>query len=65
MLVKLRVNQSTFDDIRQRILGCGDPGEALSRFKSPREVCHPGPQGGIDLSRVVIVVDEREGQQDG
>lgn len=59
MLVKLRVSQATFDDIRERILTCGDPGE-LNRFVSPREAGHHEPQGGINLSGVVLVIDERE-----
>lgn len=59
MLVKLRVNQSTFDDIKERILNCGDPHERW-RLLSPREAGHQGPHGGLNLSQVVLVVDEKE-----
>lgn len=59
MPVKLRVNRSTFYDIRKRILDCGDPQE-LDRFWSPWQTGHPGPDGGIDLNGVILVVDEAE-----
>lgn len=49
MLVKLKVNQSTYDDILQRVQMAGESHRAIPAH----------PDGiGIDLSGVAIVVDK-------
>lgn len=51
MLVKLRVNQATFDDIKARVRSAGQP----DRVMTDRD------HGlAIDLRDVAIVVDEKE-----